>query len=532
MRAIGARGWSKEIFMVTRSSLLALALAATLPAAEASGAPAVHGTPVFGVRPGAPLLFTIPVTGTRPLTFKIDGLPPGVIADAKSGRLSGMTTQRGTHHLRIWVGNAVGSTTSTLELEVGDDLALTPPMGWNSWYCMSESVDQSGVIAMAEAFAAQGLVEHGWTYINIDDCWQGERGGKYGALQGNERFPDVKAMCDRIHALGMKVGIYSTPWMGSYAGFPGGSCWNAQGTYLDRALPLADRPQAPQLFGHYPKSKELGLAEIGAHWFADADARQWAEWGIDYVKYDWHPIDAPTTARLAQGLRSCGRDIVLSLSNNLTFEASSGIPELAQLWRTTSDIHDSWTSIKEIGFAQDRWHTLARRGHWNDPDMLQVGVIGNPNQKNAVGRPTRLTPDEQRTQLGLWALLAAPLLLSCDVRQLDDFTRGLLTNDEVIAIDQDAAGIAGHQLAQREGGGQVWVRPLHGTDGRNELAVGLFNLGDQPQEVSATWGELQLSALQRVRDVFRRQDLPIADAQVRAVVPAHGVVLLRLVPVR
>jgi alpha-galactosidase len=490
--------------------------------------PAINGAHVFGVRPGAPVLITLATTGTKPLRFQSEQLPTGIILDPGTGRLTGSTTELGNHRLRVDVSNAAGTTSDTVELVVGEDLCLTPPMGWNSWYCMSESVNQAAVVAMAEAFAAHGLVEHGWTYINIDDCWQGARGGPFNALQGNSRFPDMKDMCDRIHRLGMKVGIYSTPWMASYAGFPGGSCWNPEGDYTARALPVTQRLQPAQLFGRYPGSKQLGLNQVGNTWFADADARQWAAWGVDYVKYDWHPIDAPTTARIAQGLRACGRDIALSLSNNLTLGEAEGITPLAQLWRTTGDIQDTWQSIREIGFAQHAWHAQARRGHWNDPDMLQVGLLGNPNQKNATGRPTRLTPDEQRTQMSLWALLAAPLILSCDVRQLDDFTRSLLTNDEVIAIDQDSLGQAGQQLVVQASGGQIWSRTLAGRDGRTTLAAGLFNPTDRAQKIGVTLHELGLTGTVTVRDCWHRVDLSPTNREIRAMVPAHGVSLFRL----
>jgi alpha-galactosidase len=166
----------------------------------------------------------------------------------------------------------------------------------------------------------------------------------------------------------------------------------------------------------------------------------------DYVKYDWHPNDVPTTRHLAEGLRKAGRDIVLSLSNDATFDDVKDLSSLANLWRTTGDIHESWESINRIGFSQDEWHPFSRPGHWNDPDMLQVGMIGNANAANHSAHRTSLTPDEQYAQVSLWVLLSEPLLLSCDLSQMDAFTFSLLANDEVIEVDQDPKGKAARRL--------------------------------------------------------------------------------------
>ena len=208
-------------------------------------------------------------------------------------------------------------------------------MGWSSWYSYSEAVGQDNVLKTARLFVERGLVNHGWTYINIDDCWQGRRGGKYGAIQPNKRFPDMKDMCDAIHAMGMKVGIYSTPWMGTYAGFIGGSAPNAKSDYGEMAIPEKERKQEDQIFGSYPGVHRRKADHVGAVWLFDRDAKQWADWGFDYVKVDWNPNDVPTTKRIRKALDESGKDIVLSLSNAAPYEHVEELGKLANLWRTT-----------------------------------------------------------------------------------------------------------------------------------------------------------------------------------------------------
>jgi alpha-galactosidase len=321
----------------------------------------------------------------------------------------------------------------------------------------------------------------------------------------------------------LKVGLYSTPWMGSYAGFRGGSCDNADGIYDHKAIPADKRLQPHQIFGRHPGYSKAGMGKVGPHWFCDADAKQWAAWGVDYVKHDWKPNDIPTTERIAKGLRACGRDIILSLSNAAPIGNAPGLSKLAQLWRTTGDIHESWKSIRDIGFKQDAWSPFASPGHWNDPDMLQIGMLGTPNRAETVFHPSKLTPDEQYTQVSLWCLLAAPLILSCDLTQLDDFTLGLLTNDEVLAVDQDPLGRHGVYVAGPDQG-DVIAKQLEGGD----MAVGLFNRDDQAKEVTVRFADLKLTGRQKVRDLWRQKDCGTCDEAFSATVPPHGVMLVRI----
>ena len=474
------------------------------PAAPAS--PRINGARVFGVRPGHPFLWQIPATGERPMTFAADGLPDGLALDAASGRITGVLPAPGTFRVTLRATNARGTDAQPFRIEVGEKISLTPAMGWNSWNSWAGAVDQEKVLASAKAMAATGLVQHGWTYLNIDDTWQGARTGEGHALQGNAKFPDIGRLASDIHALGLKLGIYSTPWVTSYARYPGGSAENPEGSW--------QKPDGAKR----PNKKILPWA-IGQYSFAAADARQWAAWGVDYLKYDWFPNEAPETAEMAQALRNSGRDIVYSLSNSAPFEGAADWARLANSWRTTGDIRDTWASMTKNGFSQDKWRPFGGPGHWNDPDMLVVGNVGWGPKLHA----SKLTPNEQYTHISLWCLLASPLLIGCPIEQMDAFTLSLLTNDEVLAIDQDELGREAKQF-RVQGDQQVWVKEL--ADGSR--AVGLFNLGEQPQEISLTWAELGLAGEPRVRDLWRQRDIGAEGSGFNAMVPRHGVVLVRV----
>ena len=461
--------------------------------------PRINGARVFGVRPGAPFLFTIPATGVRPMTFAVDNLPDGLTLDTATGRISGSIIKSGEHHVMLQASNAAGKAERSLRIVVGEKLALSPPMGWSSWNCWGPNIDQDKTLRAARAMAASGLINHGFTYINIDDGWQAPRGGPFNALQGNSRFPKMKALCDEIHNLGLKAGIYSTPWTTSFAGYPGGSSDDPKGSW-----------QSERTWGTF-----------GKYSFMTNDAHQWAAWGIDYLKCDWWPPDSDHAKDIAVALRSSGRDIVFSLSCNAPFKYAPSYPGVVQLWRTTTDISDTWQLMGGIAFSQDRWAPFGGPGHWIDPDMLVVGFVsmGMPLH------PTRLTPDEQYLHMSMWSLLSAPLLLGCDLEKLDAFTLNLLTNDEVLDINQDPLGKPARRVSCN-GYLEVWAKNLE--DG--SIAMGLFNRGRETAIVKATWEQLGVKGKQMVRDLWRQQDIGVVVDSFAAPVKPHDVVLVRISP--
>lgn len=474
--------------------------------------PRINGPSVFGVRPGNPFLYSIPATGSRPMTFSADSLPAGLKLDAATGRISGTLADKGEHAITLHAKNAEGAAQKRFRIVVGEEIALTPPLGWNSYNCWGAEVDAEKVMRSARGLIASGLDQHGWSYVNIDDTWQGERGGPFHAIQPDpQRFADMKKLCDDLHAMGLKAGIYSTPWTVSYAKRLGGTSRNAEGKWDE----TADLKAA--------KNNHTYPYDVGPFRFISSDAKQWAEWGFDYLKYDWGPVDVANTREMGEALRATGRDIIYSLSNNAAGNVFKIVRELAPLanaWRTTNDISDSWRSMSSIGFSQEKWAKAQRPGHYNDPDMLIVGQIGwgHPH-------PTKLTFDEQYTHISLWCLLGAPLLIGSDVEKLDDFTLGLLSNDEVLEVDQDPLCRQGTPVASANSL-DVYAKPL--ADG--SLAVGLFNRSADDATVIADWSDLHLMGAQRVRDLWRQQDLGIFKGSFAAPVAPHGVVLLRLYP--
>ncbi|HZL77279.1 MAG TPA: putative Ig domain-containing protein, partial [Candidatus Limnocylindrales bacterium] len=429
--------------------------------------------------------------------------------DSKTGRITGVLKKAGEYNVTLRAKNSSGAAEKPFRIVVGDDIELTPAMGWNSWNCWAGAVDQEKVMRSAHAMVASGLTQHGWTYINIDDTWQGRRGGKFNAIQPNEKFPDMKALCDDIHALGLKAGIYSTPWIRSYGGHVGGSSENPKGLWTNGPT-------------RAPRNKKVLPYAVGKFSFATNDAKQFAAWGFDYLKYDWNPIERPQVAEMAGALRATKRDVILSLSNNSRdrlLDRIADIAPLAQSWRTTGDINDSWGSLSGIGFNQNDWTRFSGPGHWNDPDMLIVGWVGWGPKLH----PKKLTPDEQYTHISLWCLLSAPLLIGCDLEKLDAFTLNFLENDEVLAVDQDSLGRQATCVSSNETG-RVYAKDLE--DGSK--AVGLFNLGENETIVTAKWTDLKLSGKQMVLDLWRQKNLGTFSDQFEATVPKHGVVFVRV----
>ena len=364
-----------------------------------------------------------------------------------------------------------------------------------------------------------GLRDHGWSYINIDDSWQGLRGGKLNALQPNEKFPDIKKMTDYIHSLGLKAGIYSTPYVYSYAGYVGASSDFEKG---------GEKPEPI-------KKNRRSSALIGKYRFETNDALQMAEWGFDYLKYDWR-IDVNSTERMSSALKKSGRDVVFSISNNAPIEKAADWARLTNAWRTGPDIRDSWPSLYSLAFTIDKWGEYAGPGHWNDPDMMVLGNVTIGTESH----PSRLTPNEQYSHVSIFCLLAAPLLIGCPIEQLDEFTLNLLTNDEVIDVNQDPLGKPA-RLILEENDFQVWLKPMEDSSS----AVGIFNTGsygktpqsyfrwgdETPEKFVLNLSKSGLNGKYKLRDLWRQRDLGEFSSEFSAEIPFHGVLMLRLFPV-
>jgi alpha-galactosidase len=350
-------------------------------------------------------------------------------------------------------------------------------MGWNSWNKFAGRVDDASVRGMAETMATNGMKDAGYLYVNIDDTWEAGRDAD-GNVTTNKKFPDMKALADYVHSKGLKIGIYSSPGPNTCAGY--------EGSY--------------------------------AH--EEQDARTYAAWGIDYLKYDWCGArnlysDEEMQAvyqKMGDALLKSGRPILYSLCQYGRADVWKWTPEVGgNAWRTTGDIRDTWDSMTTIGFAQDMLAPFAKPGHWNDPDMLEVGNGG-------------MTDDEYRTHMSLWSILAAPLLAGNDLRSMSPTILDILTNHEVIAVNQDKEGKQGRRIS-KSGDQEIWSRKLVG----DAQAVALFNRAPSAAKITVKWTDLGLaSAPAHIRDLWSRTDIAPVNAEFSATVPPHGVVLLRL----
>ena len=352
--------------------------------------------------------------------------------------------------------------------------APTPPMGWNSWNHFAERVDDRGVRAAADALVASGMKDAGYVYVNIDDTWEAGRDAQ-GIIQPNAKFPNMKALADYVHSKGLKIGIYSSPAAKTCAGYEGS-------------------------LGH-----------------EEQDAQSYAKWGIDYLKYDWCQSSGTREEMIAaytkmhDALNKAGRPMVLSLCEygwNKVWEW--GLSVGGNLWRTTGDISDQYRVMAEIGFSQNGLEKFAGPGHWNDPDMLEVGNGG-------------MNEDEYRTHMSLWALTAAPLLAGNDIRKMSDTTKSILLNKEVIAVDQDPLGKQASPV--KNGNLEMWVKPL--KDGG--IAVGVVNLDNAPGTATVKASDLGLKgSVRSARDLWTHKDVKFDNGAYSASVPAHGVLMLRV----
>ena len=357
-------------------------------------------------------------------------------------------------------------------------LARTPPMGWNSWNKFAGKVDDAVVRGVADAIVDTGMRDAGYVYINIDDTWEGRRDSQ-GNITANRKFPDMKALADYVHSKGLKIGIYSSPGPKTCAGYEGS-------------------------YGH-----------------EDQDARTFEQWGFDYLKYDWCSAgriykDDDMQAvyqKMGDALLKAGRPIVYSLCQYGKEDVWKwGAKVGGNLWRTTGDISDHWKSMEEIGFRQFAIAPYAQPGHWNDPDMLEVGNGGMSN-------------DEYRTHVTLWSLLAAPLLAGNDLRSMSADTKAVLMNREVVAIDQDPDAKPVKEILG-QGPTVIAARPLSDKS----VAVGLFNQGEADATVVVRWSDLGFQGSPAVRDLWAHKDLGAIAAEFSARVAAHGVVLIKVKP--
>lgn len=454
--------------------------------------PRINGALAVGVRPQTPFYYPVAVTGKRPFVITVKGLPGGLYFDRETGIIRGTPSTRGDYKVRLQASNGVGTARRMLRILVGDTLALTPPMGFLSWNVIQGLISATILKEMGDAFMRFGLRDVGYQYIMMDDCWAGGRDAQGNIFPDSVRFPDgMKPVGDYLHERGFKLGIYSSPAAVTCGDYPG-------------------------TLGHESQ-----------------DARTWASWGVDYLKYDLcsTPRDRARDLYLQMGLllERSGRSVVYALGAGHEGRGW-GTAVHAQVWRTGVDIRDQWKMNQQCGIIDcfDDQESFAENQHpgaWNDPDMLLAGIYGKGASANDLGAKG-CNDTEYQSQMSLWSLLSAPLLISADVRNIRPSALKILTNPEVIDVDQDILGNRPVQYGVK-GDLEIWVKEM--ADGSRTIAF--LNRRDTSANMALNWAEIGLKGRQKVRDLWLRRNIGKPAAGYSAVVPGHGVTLIRVYPV-
>ena len=472
--------------------------------------PRINGPKVYGCRPGRPFIYRIPCTGKSPMTFSAENLPRTLTLDTKTGIITGsVPDKRGEYLVTLKAVNRQGSAQRPFKIVVDDTLALTPPMGWNSWYIHYWRVTDKHMRRAAGAMIESGMADVGYQYVNIDDCWMvkpdandpmigGEPRDSDGAIRSNGHFPDMKALADYIHAKGLKAGLYTSP--GPL------TCQGYTGTYEHEEI----------------------------------DAKKFADWDFDFLKYDWCSYSRVATGEGAERVQrpyikmgailpQLDRDIVFNLCQYGMGDVWTWGGEVGgNCWRTTGDLGlaggADLPGFYHIGLSNAQHWQYAKPGQWNDPDYILIGWVGDAHRQ-AEGKPTTLTPNEQYSYMSMWCLMAAPLIFSGDMDKLDDFTLNILCNPEVIEVDQDPLGKQAPIIHRTK---DYFIMAKDMEDGSK--AVGLFNTSQTQSRIFVTWTDLGIEGSYRIRDLWRQKDLGTYRNLFEAEVPRHGVTLVRLFP--
>lgn len=483
--------------------------------------PRINTPGVYGVSPDAPILYRVPVTGSRPVSFAARGLPTGLKMDGNSGFITGKISKPGKYTIVIKAKNIFGTTKKKFTIIAGDKLALTPPMGWNSWYVYYHNVSDSFMRQAADAMVSSGMANYGYQYVNIDDCWMNKPGTSNaeengplrdadGRLLGNKRFPDMKGLTAYIHGKGLKAGIYSSPGPTT--------CARYAGSYEHEVL----------------------------------DAKTFAEWGFDFLKYDWcsygsiakgNSVEVYKAPYVLMGnaLKQTGRDIIHNLCQYGMGEVWKWGREMGHSWRTGPDLGTATGSFVpgfyNTGLNNSQHWEYAGPGAWNDPDYINIGWVGSSRDKNR--RKTAFTNNEQYAYMTMWSLMAAPLFFSGDMSRLDSFLLNVLCNHEVIGVNQDVLGKQA-KIIRNDDDGMLMVKEL--ADGSK--AIGLFNYPGSKKnpadyfvwdnkktgtrKLKFTAKELGINGKFKVRDIWQQKNLGVFETVMELNIPYHAVAFLKI----
>jgi alpha-galactosidase len=504
-----------------------------------TGKPQFNGAKVVGIHPNTPLLFSLPVSGARPISFSARNLPAGLTLDPQIGIIAGTLMEKGEFVFTACAKNSFGSAKTKVKIICGDNLALTPPMGWNSYDAFGDNVVESEMLANAH-YVAEKMQPVGWNFIVVDYCWSdpgahdNNRNARKNAplaadnfgrlFPATNRFPSAiggagfKPLADSIHGMGLKFGIHvmrGIPRNSVYANLP---IADSNFTAADAADTNSKCFWCPDMFG-------VSSNAAGQAWY-DSCAKLWASWGVDYIKVDdlSRPYHLAEIEMIRRAIDKSGRSIIFSTSPGETPVADAEhISAHANLWRVSDDFWDNWKSLDhEFTFAA-RWKNFAGPGHWPDADMLPVGHLSVAHRSVGADRWTHFTHDEQLTHISFWSLLPSPLMVGANLPDNDAWTLALLTNPEVLAVNQDELGAAAQRMTNAIVGAEIWTRKL----ADKSVAIGIFNRGTNALPVNFAWRDLNFGSRPNVRDLWLLKDLPRAK-NFSAEIPSHGCVLLRV----
>jgi alpha-galactosidase len=498
-----------------------------IAASRAEAAPQFNGAQLIGIRPGTPFLYCLAVTGRRPMIYTAQPLPAGLSLDHKTGILTGSLPETGEFIFLARAKNSAGAARTKIKLVCGDELALTPPMGWNSYDSFGDSVTEAETLTNA-LWLKEHLQPLGWDTIVVDFRWydsladgvrpqnpEGVMIDQFGrCIPAPNRFPSAvngagfKALADQLHALGLKFGIHimrGIPRQAVEHNLPiAGSSFTAAQAVLPEGNPNRSCVWNRDMFG------VDATTEAGRAWYASI-ASQYAAWGVDYVKCDdianmqrGKYYDAAEIEALSKALQHCGRSIVLSLSPGpAPLNCGPHLKQFANLWRISGDFWDRWSSLNHNFDLFAEWQPDAGPGHWPDGDMIPFGHVAQRNCDVHPGHWTHFTRDEQITLMSLWALESSPLMLGMNLPDNDAWTTAILSNPEVLAVNQDSPGKAARRMTGPPQTAEIWMKEL--SDG--SYAIGFFNRTDQPVKVDFPWRNLGFLTAPQVRDLWLRQDL-------------------------
>lgn len=463
-----------------------------------SGAPVIQMPSVYGVPCGKPILYHIPVTGERPLKVSAEGLDSGLTLE--NGVISGTVQESCEFTVTLKAGNQQGVCEKQVLFRVGEDIMLlTPLMGFTTWNAFGSSVSQKDVETTAALITETGLREYGYRYVNLDSGWQKEYGGVFDAIQPNSKFPDIAAMYDRIHALGLQGGIYATPML---------TAWGCPEAFA--SIPGCTRGEPDPLCTNT-------MGGIGVVHCEKNNVRQWEKWGVDYLKYDWAPCDPPTADFMKKELLVSNRAFAFCITTSASESYGHYWSKNCTSWRNNADSIDEWPRLAAYMASVDRWKKYVRPGHFYDLDMLETGAMEWNSGTN------RLTDEEKLFAYTLRAFFISPIQLSCRIDQMTEFEFNMVCNEEIIALNQDS--LCDYPTLvhnDKEKNAKLYTRTLE----KGDRALAVFNLGEEQLD-----DQLLFEKEMHVRNLWSHEDMGNLSVLHFTAQP-HGVQVFRISPVK